>query len=252
MSKYLTTPIVDAISAANIFVDPAVWSKILLRPQGKKIKRDTNWLAIHLLSKILYWYKRTEVRDEITGKFLGYKKKFAHHMLQLGYKSIMEQMGCSYQEARDALACLLDAGMIHNPKGSINGRGNIMYIEPIVHNILCITNPKGVYEEKYLCLETQSVSVSGDTDRSVPGDTESTCTTSCTTSSKTTYDYKGDSSVDNSGQLPTSKTPPNNKKILKKEELDKIDNINKIKAMLRQSTNVLEMPKKYKTGAKYD
>lgn len=140
--KYLTTPTVDAITAAKIYIDPSVWSKILIHPKGKK----PNWLAIHLLTKILYWYKSAPVIDELTGKFLGHKKKFHSQMLQLGYKSIMEQMGCTYQEARDSLTCLLAARVIKNPKGSFNGRGNIMYVEPIVENILCITSPKGVYE----------------------------------------------------------------------------------------------------------
>ncbi len=239
MNKCLTTPVVDAISAAKIYIDPAVWSKILLHPKSKK----SNWLAIHLLTKILYWYKSVPVMDEVTGKFLGYKKKFHAHMLQLGYKSIMEQMGCTYQEARDALACLLEAGIVHNPKGKFNGRGNIMYIEPIVENILCITNPKGVHEAEYLCPQTQTVSVPPDTDCSVPPDTESTCTTSCTSHTlNTTYDLKGGASVDNSEQLPTSGSPSNNK--FNEKELRA--NRRKIAAMLNGAVNVITEGVKHK------
>lgn len=232
MSKYLTTPVVDAVSAAKIYIDPAKWSKILVHPKSKK----PNWLAIHLLSKILYWYKSIPLIDETTGTFLGYKKKFKAHMLQLGYPSIMEQMGCTYQEARDALACLLDAKVVHNPKGAINGRGNIMYIEPIVDNILCITSPKGVHETECLCPQTQIVSVPTDTDSSVSTDTESTYITTCTTSLISTYDFKGGLSVDNSEQLPTSVSPPieNN---LNSENKKRRENVKKLKRMLSGAVN---------------
>lgn len=216
-----TTPVVDAISAAHIFVDPAVWSKIIIHPGNKK----PNWLGIHLFAKILYWYTRTEVRDEVSGKFLGFKKKFKYHMLQLSYHSICEQMGCTYQEARDALKSLLVANLVINPKSTVNGLGNVMFIEPIPENILCIINPKGVDNEP-LCVPTHRGSVSPGTEGLCPRAQSLHILPTCTNTLTSTYDSKGDSSVDNPGGLPTSE-PPTNKNFIKEKE-----NVRKLKSML--------------------
>ncbi|MEO6077596.1 MAG: hypothetical protein ABIP54_02305, partial [Candidatus Andersenbacteria bacterium] len=142
MSKIYTTPVVDQISAANIYIDPSVWSKIIVHVKGGK----PNWLAIHLFSRILYWYTRSAVYDENTGRFLGYKKKFKYDKCQMSYRHIMEQMGCTYKEAREALASLVHAKLVTNEKRHVNGFGNLMFIEPIPANILCIINPKGVHK----------------------------------------------------------------------------------------------------------
>lgn len=238
MSKYLTTPVVDAISAAKIYVDPAVWSKIIINPVGQK----PNWLAIHLFGRILYWYTRTEVRDEVTGRFLGYKKKFKYHMLQMSYQSIMEQMGCTYKEARCALDCLLSAKLIINPKEHHNGLGNLMFIEPVVSNILCIINPEGVHNDTPLPLEVQTP-LPLEVQSSAPGGTESTlCSTSYSKTLNTSYDLKGSPSVDNPGGLPTSGTPLQQTEDFKKSK-ELLANRKKIAALLRQTVNNLSITK---------
>lgn len=233
MSKYFTTAAVDAVSAANIYVDPAVWSKIIVHPKGRK----PNWLAIHLLSRILYWYGRSEVRDEDTGKLLGYKKKFKYDMLQMSYDSIMEQMGCTYKEARTALACLVSAGIMHTELRSFDWKGNVMFIEPKVAAILCIINPKGVHNAPPLPLQVQTP-LPPQGKPSAPAGAESTLSTTLTSETlfSTKEQSKGGSSVDNSEQLPTSSSPPSGK-VLKKEESDRLENIKRVKRLLMQTTD---------------
>lgn len=238
MSKYLTTPVVDAISAASIYVDPAVWAKRITHKSGKP-----HWLAILWFSKLLYWYQRTEVRNEVTGSFLGFKKKFKYDKLQRTFGHIAEELGCSEAESHSVVEALLRAKLITKelrdyPDLKLN---NVMFIEPIPDNILCIMHPKGVHKDTPPPSEKGRVSPSkkGET----PPPRMGTCTlssTSCSPTLNTTYDLKGLPSVDNPGGLPTSATPSNNK-ILNKEQSDRADNIRKVKQLLRQATKSMRI-----------
>jgi len=202
MSDYLTTPVVDQISAASIYIDPAVWSKKITHKSGKP-----HWLAILWFSKLLYWYQRTEVRNEVTGAFLGFKKKFKYDKLQRSYAQIANELGCSESESHSVVDALVRANLATKelrdyPDLKLN---NVMFIEPIPDNILCIMHPKGVHKGTPPPSEKGRPSPlrKGETPPSGKG----TCTLSSTLTSSTltsTYDLKGGQPVDNSEQLPTS------------------------------------------------
>ncbi|MGI6018619.1 MAG: hypothetical protein ACOX8M_07475 [Marvinbryantia sp.] len=82
--SYLTSgnPAVDQVGRMSIVgnVVPASWFKTILTDSGKPY-----YLAIMILSDIVYWYRPTEIRDERTGQLLGWKKKFHNDMLQRNY-----------------------------------------------------------------------------------------------------------------------------------------------------------------------
>ena len=44
-----------------------IWAKTICYENGKP-----NWNAINILSDIVYWYRPTEIRDEVTGNFVTF------------------------------------------------------------------------------------------------------------------------------------------------------------------------------------
>lgn len=215
MSKFLTTTVVDQISAASIYVDPAVWSKIIVHKSGKP-----HWLAILWFSKLLYWYQRTEVRNEVTGAFLGYKKKFKYDKLQRSQAHIAEEMGCTTREAKSIIDALLQAKLITQELRNFPELKlyNLMFIEPIPENILCIMHPKGVHKDTPGTLQRTTPSYVSTYQGGTSERTTYTLTPTLTSSTLTsTYDLKGQPSVDNSSELTTSEPPPKQKDFLKNE-----------------------------------
>ena len=65
--------IVDEVGRINISgnIIPMVWFQAIRYPNGKP-----NVNAIIILADIVYWYRPTEIRDEITGQVVGRRKKF--------------------------------------------------------------------------------------------------------------------------------------------------------------------------------
>lgn len=235
-----TTPVVDQISSASIYVDPGIWSKIITYKSGKP-----HWLGIHLFARILYWYQRTEVRNEVTGQLIGYKKKFKYDKLQISYKQIQAQMGCTEAEAHSALTAILDSNLVTQELRDIPGYNNVMFIEPIPENILCIMHPKGVHKETPPPAEKGSPSPiqKGET----PPAEKGTNTLSTTSTSETLFSTKehieDGQSVDNSEQLPTDAPIPN------KQQINK-DNLAKLKTMLSQATQAVTRHKEGKDDNK--
>lgn len=94
-------------------------------------KPDT--IAIILLSEIVYWYKPSEVKDEKTGMFLGYKKRFKADLLQRTYESFSEQFGFTKRQVKDACKRLEDMSLIKRHFRTITAKGkklgNVLFIE---------------------------------------------------------------------------------------------------------------------------
>lgn len=225
-----TTPVVDAISAAHIYVDAAIWSKIIVHDSGKP-----HWPAIFMFSKILYWYQRTEVFHEETGAFIGYKKKFKADMLQRSYGQFAEEIGCSPSEAHSGLKAIVKAGLIKIelrdlPNLKLN---NVMFVEPIPEKILCIINPQGVHKDTPPPARKgrPSPRKKGETPPA-RSDTYTLCSTSYSPTLTSTYDSKTDHPVDNSEQLPTVQSVTSKEEIFKK-------NREHIKMLLKETKVVL-------------
>lgn len=90
--------------------------------------------AIIILSDIVYWYKPEPVKDETTGKFLGYRKKIKEDLLQRSYKSFENQFGFSKKQIKTALVKLEELGLIRRIFRNVeldNGSrlANVMYIQ---------------------------------------------------------------------------------------------------------------------------
>ncbi len=119
---------------------PASWFEHLRYDDGKP---HVN--AILILSEVVYWYRPIEVRDERTGRLVGYRKKFKGDKLQRSYGSFAEQFGFTKQQVRDAIGFLRDKGVITTELRTIEVNGtrmnNVLYLEPVPERLKQITYP---------------------------------------------------------------------------------------------------------------
>lgn len=116
-------------------VVPIKWFKTIRRESKDGIIGKPYLLAINILSDIVYWYRPKEVRDELTGDFIRYEKRFKADMLQRSYKQISELFGCSKREAIDAIIRLEKIGVIKRHFRTIRNdefvANNVLFIELI-------------------------------------------------------------------------------------------------------------------------
>ena len=91
---------VDRMSRLHISgnIIPVTWYKTIRKSTGKP-----NLNAIIILADIVYWYRPTEVRDEMTGELVGLKKKFHADLLQRSYQQIADQFGITKRDATNAV-----------------------------------------------------------------------------------------------------------------------------------------------------
>lgn len=145
----------------------AGWFQNLRHENGK-----ANLNAIVILSEIIYWYKPVEVRDEVTGELIGYKKKFKADKLQKSYQSLADSFGLTKGQAKSACKFLKDKGLIHIEFRNVTTKtgqnlANVMFIEPIIDEIIKISGsnnmmddsnsnkpPKGIDDE--ICLSNST------------------------------------------------------------------------------------------------
>lgn len=140
--------IVEEISKINFQgnIIPSAWYQYIKFPSGK-----ADLLGITILSDIIYWYRKIEIRDEKTGQLLHYKKKFKADKLQRSYNSYAKQFGVSKRQVKDAIKRLEKLGLITiefrnittNDGLSIN---NLLFLEPIPSEILDITHQRNTYD----------------------------------------------------------------------------------------------------------
>ncbi|EHL0892745.1 replication protein [Salmonella enterica] len=142
MSTSTPTDTVVAIGQINLTgnVIPASWWRHIRLPSGRP-----DQTAITLLAEIVYWYRPSEVRDEITGALVGYRKRFHGDKLQRSYQAFADQFGFSKREATDALKRLRDAGFITLELRTIQTSegitlSNVLYVEPVPEAVLDINS----------------------------------------------------------------------------------------------------------------
>ncbi|EBS2696127.1 replication protein [Salmonella enterica subsp. enterica serovar Newport] len=133
MSTSTPTDTVVAIGQINLTgnVTPASWWRHITLPSGRP-----DQTAIALLAEIVYWYRPSEVRDEITGALVGYRKRFHGDKLQRSYQAFADQFGFSKREATDALKRLRDAGFITLELRTVQRSdgmtlSNVLFVEPV-------------------------------------------------------------------------------------------------------------------------
>ncbi len=126
---------------------PINWYKNIIRKNGKPYLS-----AITILSEIVFWYRPTELRDERTGEFIGWQKKFKDaNYLQKSYKDLADQFGMGYQEVQRAIKHLEDLGVIKrilkNVAVTDKTLSNVLFIDinPTVLGKLTYTNLQDNY-----------------------------------------------------------------------------------------------------------
>lgn len=137
MSTITPTDTVMAIGQINLTgnVTPASWWRHITLPSGRP-----DQTAITLLAEIVYWYRPSEVRNEVTGALMGYRKRFHGDKLQRSYQAFADQFGFSKREATDALKRLRDAGFITLELRTVQTSdgmtlSNVLFVEPVVEAI---------------------------------------------------------------------------------------------------------------------
>lgn len=133
MSKYTTG--VAACDQLNEFhikgniVSP-IWFKTIVKDKLQNPK--PHFLAINILSEIVYWYRPTEVLDKKSGQILRLKKKFNSNLLQRSYDELAATYGCSNDTVKEAVVFLEKLGVIYRELRDITIGGkrcnNIMYL----------------------------------------------------------------------------------------------------------------------------
>ena len=100
---------VDALIETNITgnVVPLEWYHTETKPGG-----GADLTAIAILADIVYWYRPQPMRDEITGAFIGYRKRFRGKYLQRSYKDLSERLGISKDQTVRAVKRLEELGII--------------------------------------------------------------------------------------------------------------------------------------------
>lgn len=144
--RYFTTEntTVDAVGEINFSgnITPQIWYKTIITEKGKP-----HYLAISILSDIVYWYRPTEVRDERSGSVVGWKKRFSDDLLQRSYDYFSDMYGESKKTITRAILLLEELGVITRVFRSIktaNGMvlNNVLYIDLNVEKLTELTYPQ--------------------------------------------------------------------------------------------------------------
>lgn len=134
---------VDAMGMINISgnIIPQIWYSTITRDNGKPYL-----LAITLLADIVYWYRPVEVRDEQSGRVIGWKKRFKGHLLQKTYQQYAELYGESKRTIKAALDRLEEIGIIKKEFHNVTYENgvtsyNLMFIALDVEKLYQYTYP---------------------------------------------------------------------------------------------------------------
>ena len=147
--------IVDELGKMNISgnIIPIVWFRTIRYQNGKP-----NVNAIIILADIVYWYRPTEIRDEMTGQIIGMRKKFRDDLLQRNYRQIGDQFGLTKKQVVTAINALQDIGVIRKDFRNLKVGGqsinNVLYLELVPERLLEITYPE---KTKRLSISTYKV-----------------------------------------------------------------------------------------------
>ena len=133
---------VDRMSRLHISgnIIPVTWYKTIRKSTGKP-----NLNAIIILADIVYWYRPTEVRDEMTGELVGLKKKFHADLLQRSYQQIADQFGITKRDATNAVVELEKMKVIRRVFRTLHVNGqqvpNVLFLDLNVDILEALTYP---------------------------------------------------------------------------------------------------------------
>lgn len=139
---------VDKMSRLHISgnIIPVTWYKTIRKSTGKP-----NLNAIIILADIVYWYRPTEVRDEMTGELIGLKKKFRADLLQRSYQQIADQFGITKRDATNAVVELEKLKVVRRVFRTLHVNGqqvpNVLFLDLDVEILELLTYPE--QEQRY-------------------------------------------------------------------------------------------------------
>ena len=130
------TPTVEAIGKLNFTgnIVPRTWRHWLKRDNGK-----INSVAIDILAELIYWYRPIEVVDEMTGKVIGWRRKFKADKLQKSYAQLSEALGHTKRQISENAKWLKDHGYINLEFRHFPSSSNVLFIDLNVGKISDIT-----------------------------------------------------------------------------------------------------------------
>jgi hypothetical protein len=115
-------------------------------PIGKRETRGKpDLVAMMILADIVYWYRPIEIRDEDTGRHIGYRKKFKGEMLQRSYQAFADLFGFTKFQVADATDRLEDKALIKKHFLTVNvggvKLGNVLFVQLFADKVIEITYP---------------------------------------------------------------------------------------------------------------
>jgi len=118
---------------------PLSWYRYIKTQNG-----TVNHVAITLLADIVFWYRPVEERNPETGEAIGYRQKFKADKLQKNYQSYVDLFGFTKIQVKRAFDDLIRLKLVKREFKTIETNeglklSNVMFIEPIVENVLKIT-----------------------------------------------------------------------------------------------------------------
>jgi len=119
---------------------PHMWFQTIVYKNGKP-----NMNAIIILAEIVYWYRPSVEKNESTGEFIGYKKRFKADLLQKNRSGFSKTFGLTKDQVYTALKTLEEMGIITNHLRQIElmdtTLNNVRFIELHAEQLKSITYP---------------------------------------------------------------------------------------------------------------
>ena len=146
-----TTPTVDLIGKIRLTgnIVPSLWFEHITysTPKGKV---KTNYLALLILSDLVYWYTPKIQKHEHTGQIIAISKRFKNNKLQRSYKQYAKMLNTEERTVKASVDLLVKLGILTREFRNITldtglTLANVMYLEPIPNAILHITHNTAPY-----------------------------------------------------------------------------------------------------------
>ena len=118
------------------------WYDALRYDSGK-----VNLNACVILSEIVYWYRPTVIRDEVSGRIKEVRTKFKADKLQKNYQDLADQFGLTKRQVTDAVVFLEHKGLVRREfRNVITETGlsliNVLFLDLNVERLIEISFPE--------------------------------------------------------------------------------------------------------------
>lgn len=125
---------------------PNTWYCHIKYETKKKQIFKADILSINILADLIYWYRASEIREDETGKTIGYKKKFKADKYQKWYSAWAEKFGVTKRQIQTSMKILVDFGIVNREVTTLTTEQGlkltgVTYFEPVVEKIKYINTP---------------------------------------------------------------------------------------------------------------